>query len=79
MVPADNLAHLLKYDSTQRGFKGEVNSEKSSADAEDDTLVVNGNKIKCLTVTKGLAAPSKELGVDIAIESTGLLPKSRSL
>ena len=31
LVPADNLAYLLKYDSTQGGFKGEVYSEQSSA------------------------------------------------
>ena len=78
IVPADNLAYLLKYDSTQGGFKGEVYSEKSSADAaEDDTLVVNGNKIKCLAVTKGPAAlPWKELGVDVVIESTGLFTEA---
>jgi glyceraldehyde 3-phosphate dehydrogenase len=41
LVPADNLAYLLRYDSTHGGFKGEVYSEKSSADVvEDDTLVV---------------------------------------
>ena len=40
LVPADNLAYLLKYDSTQGRFKGEVASKKSSAAAkEDDTLV----------------------------------------
>jgi glyceraldehyde 3-phosphate dehydrogenase len=78
IVPADNLAYLLKYDSTQGGFKGEVYSEKSSADvAADDTLVVNGNKIKCLAVTKGPAAlPWKELGVEIVIESTGLFTEA---
>src|SRR5246127_2546 len=43
IVPADNLAYLLKYDSTQGRFRGEVGSEKSSPDLEsDDTLVVNG-------------------------------------
>ena len=74
LVPADNLAYLVKYDSIQGGFKGEVSSEKSSADlAEDDTLVVNGHKIKCLAVKEGPAAlPWKDLGVDIVIESTGL-------
>jgi len=74
LVPADNLAYLLKYDSTQGRFKGEVYSEKSSASVEeDDTLVVNGKKIKCLAVKEGPAAlPWKELGVDIVIESTGL-------
>ncbi len=74
LVPADNLAYLLKYDSTQGRFDGEVYSEKSSPSVEeDDTLVVNGNKIKCLAVKEGPAAlPWKDLGVDIVIESTGL-------
>jgi glyceraldehyde 3-phosphate dehydrogenase (phosphorylating) len=74
IVPADNLAYLLKYDSTQGRFQGTVSSEKSSpAVAEDDTLVVNGQKIKCLAVREGPAAlPWKALGVDLVVESTGL-------
>ena len=74
LVPADNLAYLLKYDSTQGKFTGEVASKKSSASAkEDDTLVVNGHPIKCLAVREGPAAlPWKELGVEYVIESTGL-------
>ncbi len=74
IVPADNLAYLLKYDSTQGRFKGTVVSEKSSPSvAEDDVLVVNGHKIKCLAVKEGPAAlPWKALGVDIVVESTGL-------
>jgi glyceraldehyde 3-phosphate dehydrogenase len=74
LVPADNLAYLLKYDSTQGGFRGEVTSEKSGKNlADDDTLVVDGHKIKCLAVKEGPAAlPWKELGVEIVIESTGL-------
>jgi len=74
IVPAGNLAYLLKYDSTQGRFPGEVHSEKSSPSlAEDDTLVVNGHKIKCLAIKEGPAAmPWKSLGVDIVVESTGL-------
>lgn len=74
LVPADNLAYLLKYDSIQGRFEGTVTSEKSSPDAEaDDTLVVNGQKIKCLAVKEGPAAmPWKELGVEVVVESTGL-------
>ena len=33
IVPADNLAYLLKYDSTQGRFKGKVESGKSSPSA----------------------------------------------
>jgi len=32
IVPADNLAYLLKYDSIQGRFKGTVSSKKSAAD-----------------------------------------------
>lgn len=74
LVPADNLAYLLKYDSIQGRFDGEVSSEKSSASAEaDDTLVVNGQKIQVLGVKEGPAAmPWSDLGVEVVIESTGL-------
>jgi len=77
LVPADNLAYLLKYDSTQGRFGGTVSSEKSSGAAEDDTLVVNGHKIKCLAVKEGpTALPWKQLGVEYVIESTGLFTEA---
>ena len=78
LVPADNLAYLLKYDSTQGRFAGEVASRKSSnAVPEDDVLVVNGHEIKCLAVKEGPAAmPWKALGVEYVIESTGLFTEA---
>src|SRR6201995_992388 len=74
LVPADNLAYLLKYDSTQGRFQGEVSSEKSSPGLEsDDLLVVNGHKIRCLAVKEGPSElPWAKLGCEIVIESTGL-------
>jgi glyceraldehyde 3-phosphate dehydrogenase len=74
LVPADNLAYLVKYDSTQGKFNGSVHSEKSSPSlAEDDVLVVNGHRIQCLAVKEGpTAIPWGKLGVDYVIESTGL-------
>jgi glyceraldehyde 3-phosphate dehydrogenase len=74
LVGADNLAYLVKYDSTQGRAKEKVFSKKSKPDvAEDDILVVDGHEIKCLAVKEGPAAlPWKALGVDIVIESTGL-------
>ena len=67
LVPSDNLAYLLKYDSTQGRFNGTVEAPTN------DSLVVNGHEIKCLAVREGPAAlPWGELGVDIVIESTGL-------
>ena len=44
LVPANNLAYLLKYDTTQGRFNGTVEAEG------DDTLVVNGQSIKCLAL-----------------------------
>merc|ERR1740115_288780 len=57
----------MKYDSTHGQFKHEVK-------AEGDTLIVNGNKIKCIQASReGLEKlPWKELGVEYVIESTGL-------
>jgi len=73
IVPADNLAYLLKYDSTQGRFNGTVSSEKSAADKpEDDVLVVNGQKILVVSAKEPSQLPWKQLGVDMVIESTGL-------
>src|SRR5215468_7766336 len=73
IVPADNLAYLLKYDSTQGRFQGEVSSKKSSPDkAEDDILVVNGNDIHVVSAKEPAGLPWKQFGVDVVIESTGL-------
>src|SRR5437763_1239014 len=73
IVPADNLAYLLKYDSTQGRFHREVSSKKSSASvAEDDVLVVNGKEIKVVSAKTPAELPWKQLGVDVVIESTGL-------
>ncbi len=73
IVPADNLAYLLKYDSAQGRFAGTVSSKKSAADkAEDDVLVVNGKDILVVSAKTPAELPWQKLGVDIVIESTGL-------
>ncbi len=73
IVPADNLAYLLKYDSTQGKFNGTVSSKKSSADkAEDDVLVVNGHDILVVSAKTPAELPWAKLGVQLVIESTGL-------
>ncbi len=73
IVPADNLAYLLKYDSIQGRFKGTVSSEKSTADkADDDVLIVNGQKMFVVSAKDPSQLPWKQLGVDVVIESTGL-------
>jgi glyceraldehyde 3-phosphate dehydrogenase len=73
IVPADNLAYLLKYDSTQSKFNGTVGSKKSAPDkAEDDVLIVNGKDILVVSAKTPAELPWAKLGVQLVIESTGL-------
>ena len=74
---AKYFAYQLKYDSVHGRFGGTLATEKSSGAAEDDVLVVNGNKIKCILATKDPSQlPWKDLGVEFVIESTGLFTDS---
>ena len=75
---ADYFAYQMKYDSVHGRFKHKVETTKSKSDlAEADTLVVNGNKIKCVMATKEPSQlPWKDLGVDYVIECTGLFTDS---
>lgn len=59
------LAHLLRYDSNYGRFPGEV-------EAKSDALIVDGQEIKVLAQRDPGKLPWRELGVAIAIESTGI-------
>jgi len=82
IVPADNLAYLLKYDSTQGRFQGSVDSKVSDVafkkakvegkEAEHDVLIVNGQDILVVSAKSPAELPWKQLGVELVIESTGL-------
>src|SRR6478609_8623638 len=77
IVPADNLAYLLKYDSTQGRFGGTVASKKSRPDREaDDVLVVNGRDIAVVNAKTPAELPWKALGVQVVIEATGLFTEA---
>ncbi|MES2062873.1 MAG: type I glyceraldehyde-3-phosphate dehydrogenase [Bacteroidota bacterium] len=58
------LAHLFKYDSVHRGFKGTVSNDEGN-------LYVNGNQIKVLQQADPALLPWKELNIDLVIEATG--------
>lgn len=75
---AKYFAYQLKYDSIHGKFKGTLGSEKSDPSLEtDDILIVNGKKIKCVLAQKDPSQlPWKELGVDVAIEATGIFNDS---
>lgn len=58
-------AHLLKYDS----MLGKLDADIS---ADDDTITVNGNIIKCVSDRNPLNLPWDSWGVDLIIEATGV-------
>ncbi|MGM7677431.1 type I glyceraldehyde-3-phosphate dehydrogenase [Microbacterium sp. A94] len=62
------LAHLLKYDSVSGVLDAEVSYD-------DDSITVNGKKIKAFAERDPANLPWGELGVDIVIESTGFFTK----
>lgn len=59
LVPAENLAYLLKYDSTH----GRAGADVS---ATDDALVVNGKKIPCCSVKNPAELPWAKLGINMS-------------
>ena len=72
LTDAAMLAHLLKYDSIHGVFDGEIS-------ADNDTLVVDGKKVKVYAEKDPAALPWGELGVDVVIDSTGVFTKKEGL
>jgi len=58
------LAHLFKYDSVHRGFKGDVNFDQ-------ENIYINSRSIKVWAERDPTALPWKDLEIDLVIESTG--------
>ena len=65
LVPPDNLAYLLKYDSTHGPLDAEVK-------AEENAIIVNGHRILVYSEKDPEKLPWKELKIDYVVESTGL-------
>ena len=64
LYPPKEFSLLLRYDSIYGRFDGSV-------EVADDGLIVNGKKVRFSAERDPAALPWKELGVDVAIESTG--------
>lgn len=62
---ADELAYLLKYDTAQGRFPGQVS-------VEGNFLVVDGKKVQIIAEKDPAALPWGQLGVDVVLECTGL-------
>jgi glyceraldehyde 3-phosphate dehydrogenase len=65
LADAKTNAHLLKYDSIHGHFPGTV-------EVKGNDLVVNEKELKCLSVKDPAQLPWKDMGVYLAVESTGL-------
>jgi len=65
LVPADNLAYLLKHDSIHGRFAREVN-------AEERAIIVDGKRTLVFLEKEPLNLPWRDLGIDCIVESTGL-------
>ncbi len=61
----ENMAYLLKYDSSQKDFKMEIK-------AENNFLIINEQKIPFYSISSPLDLPWKKLEVDIVVECTGV-------
>src|SRR6185369_12218053 len=66
LVPADNLAYLLKYDTIHGRFEGDASAKGESA------LLVNGREIPTVAVKNPAELPWGKIGADYVVESTGL-------
>lgn len=65
LVPPDNLAYLLKYDSTHGPYQGTI-------ETREDGFVVDGKFVPCMAVRNPEELPWGKLGADYVVESTGL-------
>jgi glyceraldehyde 3-phosphate dehydrogenase len=65
LTDVKTLAHLLKYDTSHKKFKGEVS-------IEGDNLVVNGKTIAICAQKDPAQLPWASLGADLVVESTGI-------
>jgi len=72
LTDSKTLAHLLKYDSVHGRFPGEVKPTENG-------ISVNGKEIRVLSEKDPARLPWKEMGVEIAIESTGVFTKKEKL
>lgn len=65
LIDVDYMAYMLKYDSTHGRFNGTV-------EVKDGQLVVNGKTIRVTSERDPANLKWDEIGVDIAVEATGL-------
>ena len=65
------LAHLLKYDTAQGGFAGKFGEGKHTVEATEDSIIVDGKKIKISAEKEAVNCPWAANKVDVVLECTG--------
>ncbi len=65
------LAHLLKYDTAQKGYCGVIGENKHTVEATDNSIIVDGKEITIYAIKDAKECPWGELGVDVVLECTG--------
>ena len=65
------LAHLLKYDSAQKGYCGVIGEGLHTVEATDDSIIVDGKEIKIYAEKNAADCPWAALNVDVVLECTG--------
>ncbi len=70
LVPADNLAYLLKYDTMHGRFR--LGGKEVSASATESSFTINGRTTRTMAEKDPAKLPWKDLGVQYVLESTGL-------
>jgi len=65
------LAHLLKYDTAQKGYCGFIGENKHTVEATEDSIIVDGEKIRIYAEKNAADCPWGELDVDVVLECTG--------
>src|SRR5690349_7697714 len=63
--PVETNAHLLRFDSVHGRFPSDVK-------VEGDAIVVDGHRIRVTAIKDPATLPHREMGVDIALECTGI-------
>ena len=65
------LAHLLKYDTAQKGYCGVIGENKHTVEATENSIIVDGKEITIYAIKDAKECPWGQLGVDVVLECTG--------
>jgi glyceraldehyde 3-phosphate dehydrogenase len=65
LAPAKSLAHLFKYDTVFGPYQGTV-------EGKDDAIIIDGKFVKVIAVRNPKELPWGDMGIDVAVESTGI-------